>query len=165
MTTPEPIALRLVPMTEHYARQIATWRYPPPYDWYNIDSASAEQDMRDVFLNPAYHYRAVLDLRDELIAFRCFGPDAQVRGGDYHAAALDMGGGLRPDLTGQRRGPAVLLAAIAWARIQFAPPAFRTTVAAWNQRALRACASVGYKPVQRFSDPAGAEFVVLLRPA
>jgi len=51
------------------------------------------------------HYVAVLDARDEMIAFRCFGPEARVLGGAYFEDALDMGGGLRPDLTGPRPWP------------------------------------------------------------
>jgi hypothetical protein len=35
------------------------------------------------------------------IGFCCFGPDAQLRGGDYHEPALDVGLGLRPDLVGK----------------------------------------------------------------
>jgi RimJ/RimL family protein N-acetyltransferase len=155
--------LIFVPMTEAYARAILGWRYDPPYDAYNLDPATAEADLTAVFLNPEYHYHAVLDAQGELIAYRCFGPDAQVPGGDYSADALDMGGGLRPDLTGRGLGPHVMLAAIEFARARFAPPAFRATVAAWNTRALRACAKAGYRPVQRFQSTAGAEFVVLTR--
>ena len=46
----------------------------------------------------------------------------------------------------------------------FAPVAFRVTVAAFNQRALRVCAQVGYRPVQQFEHPhTGRPFIVLLR--
>ena len=29
-------AVRIVPMTEPYAADIAAWRYPPPYDCYDM---------------------------------------------------------------------------------------------------------------------------------
>jgi [ribosomal protein S18]-alanine N-acetyltransferase len=75
-----------------------------------------------------------------------------------------MGGGLRPDLTGQGLGAAFMTAAIAFAQQQFAPVAFRATVAAFNQRALRVCAKVGYRPVQQFEHPhTGRPFIILLR--
>ena len=32
----------LVPMTAAYAADILTWRYPPPYDWYDV----ADSDVR-----------------------------------------------------------------------------------------------------------------------
>ncbi len=151
-------AFHFVPMTAAYARAILAWRYDAPYDFYNADPASVEANIADVFLNPAYRYYAVLDAQGTLIAYRCFGDDARVLGGDYAADALDMGGGLRPDLTGRGLGPHVMLAAIAFARLHFAPRAFRTTVAAWNTRAMRACIKAGYQTTTTFHSPAGFAF-------
>ncbi|MEZ4863911.1 MAG: GNAT family protein [Caldilineaceae bacterium] len=100
----------------------------------------------------------------ELIAFRCFGKDAQVPGGDYRAAALDMGGGLRSDLTGKGLGASIMEAAFECARHNFAPKAFRTTVAAFNKRALRVFEKIGYHPVQTFhSTHSGQTFIILMR--
>jgi [ribosomal protein S18]-alanine N-acetyltransferase len=151
------------PMDITSARQIATWQYPPPYDLYSYNPAEAEENAREM-LTPHYHYYTVWGEQGELIGYRCFGADAQVPGGDYSAQALDMGGGLRPDLTGQGLGAAFMTAAIAFAQQRFAPVAFRVTVAAFNQRALRVCAKVGYRPVQQFENPhTGRPFIVLLR--
>ncbi len=157
--------LRFVPMTAEYARAVLAWRYEPPYDLYNADPGDAEEDLRGTLLNPDYRYHAVLDGRGDLVAFRCFGEDARVPGGDYSADALDMGGGLRPDLTGQGLGPPLLRAAMDFARLHFAPRAFRATVAAWNLRAQRACARAGYRPVSTFQTPQGREFVIMVCPA
>jgi [ribosomal protein S18]-alanine N-acetyltransferase len=144
------------------ARRIAAWEYPPPYDLYSYNPAEAEENVQGL-LTPDYHYYTVWDERGELIGYRCFGEDAQVFGGDYSAEALDMGGGLRPDLTGQGSGAAFMTAAITFAQQQFAPAAFRATVAAFNQRALRVCIKVGYRPIQQFENPhTGRPFVVLL---
>jgi [ribosomal protein S18]-alanine N-acetyltransferase len=96
-----PVAFHFVPMTAPYARTILTWQYEPPYDFYNADPDTGEADIADTFLNPAYHYYALLDDQGTLIAYRCFGDDARVPNGDYSADALDMGGGLRPELTGR----------------------------------------------------------------
>jgi [ribosomal protein S18]-alanine N-acetyltransferase len=145
------------------ARQIATWQYPPPYDLYSYDPADVEENAQEM-LTPHYHYYTVWDEQGELIGYRCFGADAQVPGGDYSAAALDMGGGLRPDLTGQGVGAAFMTAAITFAQQQFAPVAFRATVAAFNRRALRVCAKVGYRPVQLFESLyTRRPFIILLR--
>jgi [ribosomal protein S18]-alanine N-acetyltransferase len=160
-----PPAFRFVPMTAAYARAVLAWRYEPPYDFYNAGPDEADEDIAAVFLNPAFHYYAVLDERSDLVAFRCFGEDARVPGGDYTADALDMGGGLRPDLTGRGIGPHLMRAAMAFAVPIFAPAAFRTTVAAWNTRALRACARAGYQPASAFRSAGGVEFVILLRAA
>ena len=152
-------------MDEASARQIADWQYEPPYDVYNCDPAQVEEHLW-VLLNPHYHYYAVRNERGELIAFRCFGADAQVPGGDYSAEALDLGGGLRPDLTGKGLGASIIEASMEFARHTFAPQAFRATVAAFNQRALRVCEKIGYRPVQTFESIAsGQDFVVLMRDA
>jgi [ribosomal protein S18]-alanine N-acetyltransferase len=151
------------PMDIGGARQIATWQYPPPYDLYSYHPDTVEENVRGL-LTPHYHYYTVWNERGQLIGYRCFGADAQVRGGDYSAEALDMGGGLRPDLTGQGLGAAFMTAAIAFAQQQFAAAALRATVAAFNQRALRVCAKVGYRPIQQFENPrSGRPFIVLLR--
>jgi len=155
------IEFSLVPMTKEYAQEIFAWRYDAPYDFYN--PSGREADFVAAFLNPEYRYYAVLNADGSLIAYRCFGEDARVPGGDYTADALDMGGGLRPDLTGRGLGPQVMRAAMEFARGAFAPRAFRTTVAAWNARALRACMKVGYQPTAAFKNPAGIRFVVLMR--
>lgn len=158
-------AYRFVPMTEAYAREILAWQYEPPYDFYNATPDLDEAPIVATLLNPSYHYYAVLDVHDALIAYRCFGEDARVPNGDYRADALDMGGGLRPDLTGQGLGPQIMLAAIAFAHAMFAPRAFRTTVAAWNTRAIRACIKAGYQPMSTFQNPRNEMFVILLRDA
>ena len=163
---PLPILFKFEPMTELNARTALGWRYGPPYDFYNLDPADQDKLIHDRYLNPAYHYYAVVDEQGALIAFRCFGEDAQVPGGDYRADALDMGGGLRPDLTGQGLGPRIMSAAMEFARPVFAPRAFRATVAGFNQRARRACEKVGYLQVQQFVAPTyGIPFVVFMRNA
>lgn len=153
------------PMDDANARLTAAWHYPEPYSIYNADDGDL-QAMVAHFTDPANNYYAVTNEHAELIAFRCFGADAQVPGGDYHADALDTGGGLRPDLTGRGMGAAVITAGLAWGRAVWAPHAFRVTVAAWNERALRACGKAGFRPVQQFAHARdGRPFVVLMRPA
>lgn len=153
------------PMDPVTARRIITWRYDEPYSLYNPSSDNGEADVASL-LDPANHYYAITDEHGVLIAYRCFGPDACVAGGDYSSDALDTGGGLRPDLTGQGLGRSVIQAGLDFGRRTFAPRAFRVTVAAFNQRALRTCAKLGFQPVQCFRRPAdGLEFVVLMRDA
>ena len=85
-------------------------------------------------------------------------------GGNYELDALDMGGGLRPDLTGEGLGASFIEAAIEFARRQYSSEVYRATVAKFNQRALRVCEKVGYKQTQTFtSTHTGMKFVVLIR--
>jgi [ribosomal protein S18]-alanine N-acetyltransferase len=161
-----PLTFKFEPMTESCARAALSWRYEPPYDFYNQDPAQLDNLIHNSFLNPVYHYFAVLDDKDTLIAFRCFGEDARVPGGDYSADALDMGGGLRPDLTGHGLGPQIMRTAMDFARAEFSPRAFRATVAGFNLRAQRACEKVGYVLAQRFvATHSSVPFVILIQNA
>ncbi|MEM8861689.1 MAG: GNAT family N-acetyltransferase [Chloroflexota bacterium] len=145
------------PMDRETAIKVASWRYEPPYDIYN---ALDLEGTLECYLDPDYHYYSVWH-KNELIAFRCFGPDAQVPGGDYSADALDMGGGLRPDLTGKGLGAGLMKAAFEFARKKFNPPAFRATVAGFNVRAQKVCLRVGYQEAKRFfSQRLNREFVI-----
>lgn len=156
------------PMDKETAIEVANWRYAPPYDIYNATGSDSDSDSEgtlECYLDPKYHYYSVWHA-GELIAFRCFGPDAQVPGGDYAADALDMGGGLRPDLTGKGLGAGLMQAAFDFAKSEFNPAAFRATVAAFNSRAQKVCLQVGYEQVQAFySEKFGRDFVVFWRVA
>jgi hypothetical protein len=95
-------------MTAAYAAEIVTWRYPPPYDLYDTSDADAA-----TLTSADGGFFALVD-RDELIGFRSFGADGQVPGGSYDSAALDTGGGLRPDLTGKGLGRTAVQAGLAF---------------------------------------------------
>lgn len=155
---------RFYPMDEPYARAILEWQYEAPYDVYNLDPG--DEAAVQAFLDPEYGYYAVVDERGDLVAFCCFGADAQVPGGLYDAPALDVGLGVRPDLTGRGRGHAYVDAVLDFARRTYAPPAFRVTIAAFNQRALRVWEQAGFRPDQAFHRSGdGTPFVVLVRKA
>lgn len=150
-------------MDEASARAIATWRYDAPYDLYDLGGDDVEGVVR-AFMDPRNAYYAMVDDSGELVAFCCFGPDAMVPGGDYGAPGLDIGLGVRPDLTGQGRGLAFVSSVLAFARRTFAPEAFRVTIAEFNQRALRVWEKAGFQAVQTFLRAQdGRCFVVLTK--
>jgi len=150
------------PMSEANARTIVRWRYGQPYDVYNMAPDKFEEGVQ-AFLDPQNTYYSISDDRGELVAYCCFGPDAQVPGGDYRANALDVGMGVRPDLTGRGHGLTYVKAVLGFARRTFAPAAFRVTVAEFNRRALRVWAKAGFQPVQTFQrDSDNRGFVVLM---
>ena len=137
------------PITEYEARAVSGWSYPEPYAAYDVSPSSVPS-----LLDPRYAYHAVLNGRDELVGYFCFGEDATVpegrRLGLYDGAALDVGLGLRPDLTGRGLGRKFVLAGVRFAEERFAPPAFRLTVAAFNRRAVKVYEAVGFEVVERF---------------
>ncbi len=76
---------------------------------------------------------------------------------------LDVGIGMRPDLTGQGYGAPLLQAVLRFAARRYAPPGFRVTVASWNERALRLARRAGFRGVAEFASPLGVLFTVLTR--
>jgi ribosomal-protein-alanine N-acetyltransferase len=153
------VDMRVVPMTADYAADIVTWRYPAPYDCYDL--AGAEPSF---FLDPENGLFALVS-SGTLIGFRSFGADGQVPGGTYDDSALDTGGGLRPSLTGQGLGRPAIRAGLEFGRRRFAPGAFRVTVASFNTRALRVVSSLGFRQVSSFAATTdGRAFQILVRP-
>ena len=144
------------------ARDILAWRYEPPYDFYNPDSDKLESDLR-TFLAPENRYYAIWDEGGTLIGHCCFGDEAQVQGGDYSQKALDIGMGLCPDRTSQGLGSCVIGEVIEFAQQNFQAKKLRATVAAFNQRALRAWKKVGFYAVSEFVRPSdNQQFAILM---
>ncbi len=148
----------LKPITPCDARAISRWRYGGPYSIYDGDPTSV-----DALLEPRLSYHSVYDEHGDLVGYFCFGEDARVaagrRLGVYEIEpAIDIGLGMRPDLTGRGLGEAFLLAGLRFARETYAPQAFRLTVATFNRRAIRVYERAGFEPVETFGAPTrGAE--------
>lgn len=142
------------PMTEEDARAMAVWRYPDPHGFYDLDADDLRETLAEL---PAYH--AATDERGELVGFFSCGPGAQVPGGHqaglYPPDALDIGLGLRPDLTGRGLGAGFVAAGLAHLRATTNPPPtrFRLSVAAFNTRAIRAYERAGFRAGVRFPSP------------
>jgi len=123
-----------------YASEVATWHYEPPYDFYDLASDPADAaEMRD----PTYasHFRAVLTNGDHrLDAFWYF---------DWDDDVVEVGIGLRPDLTGRGQGESFLRAQLEYAAQSWQPKTFRLFVAAWNERAIRLYERLGFHEVRR----------------
>jgi ribosomal-protein-alanine N-acetyltransferase len=151
--------MRVVAMTHDYATDIITWRYPAPYDCYDVSGVEPA-----FLLDPRNGVFALVSGSDDLIGFRSFGVDGRVPGGEYDESALDTGGGLRPSLTGQGLGRQAIQTGLEFGRRRFSPPAFRVTVASFNTRALRVVTSLGFRPVSSFAATTdGRSFQILVR--
>jgi RimJ/RimL family protein N-acetyltransferase len=151
------------PITASDAEEISRWRYPEPYATYNGDPASVPG-----LLDPRYNYHAVTGPDGELVGYFCFGADATVPAGRklglYDEGALDVGLGMRPDLTGHGLGLGFMQAGLRFARQTFSPPAFRLTVAAFNGRAVKVYEAAGFEVIRSFGDR-GYEWLLMRRPA
>ena len=115
-------------------------------------------------MDPGHQYYRMADEQGELVAYCCFGLQAQVPGGDYRSEALDIGLGVRPDLTGQGQGLAYVNGVLDFARATFAPCSYRVTIAEFNERARRVWEKAEFQFVARFQrERDGRSFVVLVR--
>ena len=117
------------PASEETHRVVTTWRYPPPYDFYDGDV--------DPVVNPERYFE-VRDEAGELIGFYYFEPKSP---------DLDYGLGLRPDLVGQGLGLEFFLAGLAFARERYQPARVLLHVAEFNQRARRVYERAGFRVV------------------
>ena len=155
----------LHPITEHDAREISGWHYPEPYAIYDGDPAAVP-----ALLDERFDYHSAFDDDGELAGYFCFGQDAQIPEGRtlglYDGDALDIGLGMRPDLTGKGIGPSFVDAGLRFARERYSPAAFRLTVAAFNERAIRAYLKAGFESTTTFGGSmasGGREWLLMLR--
>ncbi len=149
-------------INESNARAILSWRYEPPYDLYN--DSDQEVNLLQHILHPQNTFYSILDKNNELVAYCSFGQDGQVSGGDYRNQALDIGMGIRPDLTGRGKGSEYANAVLEFAKSLFQPKAFRVTIAAFNKRAIRVWQKLGFEHQQSFErETDGMQFIVLLQ--
>jgi [ribosomal protein S18]-alanine N-acetyltransferase len=118
----------IAPATEQTFDELARWRYPAPYDFYDGDV--------DPVLNPERFYEA-RDEAGELIGFLYFEEQ-----GD---GVVEIGLGLRPDLTGRGLGLDFVHAGLDFARERFAPSRIVLNVAAFNKRAIAVYERAGFR--------------------
>ncbi len=123
-------------MNERDARTIARWHYQEPYTFYDMD-----QDADDLaeLLDPrswTETYYSVVDEQGGLVGFFALKRDGEI---------VDVGLGLRPDLTGRGIGLPFLLAGLDFARATLSPTTFRLAVATFNRRAIRVYERAGFE--------------------
>lgn len=148
------------PVNAAEAEKLTRWHYQPPYQRYNTTS---DETLIGSFVDPENAYYSIQG-NGELVGFCCFGKEAQVPGGDYTKDSLDIGLGVRPDLTGQGRGQMYIADVLNFARSNFNPTLFRITVAAFNERALKAWKKAGFQQVNSFQALGNKElFIILVR--
>ena len=132
-----------VPLDDARARAIAAWRYAGVYAFY--DWANDPDDLAEL-LEPgnwgrAYH--AALDRDGALVGFLQ---------ATCAAGTVDIGLGLRPDLTGRGLGGPFLDACLTFVDGRFHPARFRLAVAAFNRRAITVYERAGFRQVAEFEQ-------------
>ena len=123
--------LAIKEMSEESHDAMRSWRYPPPYDFYDGDI--------DPPSNPERFFVA-LDRDDELVGFYYF---------EQKPPDLDYGLGLRPDLVGHGLGLDFFTAGLAFAHERYEPRRVYLHVAEFNERARRVYERAGFEVVSR----------------
>jgi ribosomal-protein-alanine N-acetyltransferase len=119
-------------MTKESHVAMRSWRYPPPFDFYDGDI--------DPPLNPERFFVA-LDAEGELVVgFYYF---------EEKPPDLDYGLGLRPDLVGQGLGLEFFNAGLAFAHERYEPRRVYLHVAEFNERARIVYERAGFEVVSR----------------
>lgn len=157
-----------LPMDEMDVYTTQTWRYDGQYAIYD-GTENAEEALAEM-LDRRSPYYAVRDETDTLVGFFCFGTAAQPWS---HSTSdlfsenrmLDVGLGMRPDLTGKGLGLAFVRAGLAFAREQFAPVSFRLFVFSFNERAIRVYERAGFEHtgVSERQDADGVKTFLVMR--
>ena len=124
------------PMNDEEAREISGWRYDPPYDFYDATSDPDDlAELLDAKRRREGAYYAAFDERGALVGFFQF---------ERKGHSVEVGLGLRPDLTGKGLGLGFMLAGLEFARRHFSPTGFRLSVATFNERAISVYERAGF---------------------
>ncbi len=150
------------PIDELCARLILGWRYDPPYDVYDLDVDRSDRALV-FFLNPKNNYFTIKDTDGKLDGYWCFGKGARVVGGSYWRRAIDIGLGIRPDLTGRGLGLQYVEAVVGCLSRVHGKVPLRVTIAAFNRRAQRVWERANFRFVQRFFSRSDDMPYVILR--
>ena len=150
-------------MTVEDAKKIGTWKYAPPYSIYSMtDDPESIEELTDGTYYSVYN-------NDELIGYFCYGKNTQVPGGIKEGLyadenLIDIGLGLRPDLTGKGHGLCFFTTGLDFGKHKYGRKPFRLTVATFNQRAIKLYEKAGFQMVAQFINKRGekeTEFFVM----
>ena len=142
--------MRARELTVDEAERPLGWRYPEPYATYDAEGPLGRQ--------PGFF--AVEDDAGVLVGYGCIGAEARVPGVEDEPGTVDVGYGMRPDLTGQGRGREFVGAILDRVVAGHPDARLRMSILRWNERSRRVAEAHGFRIV----GDAG-EFDVLVREA
>jgi ribosomal-protein-alanine N-acetyltransferase len=143
-------------LTETDALAVATWHYGGEYAFY--DWTADPDDLADLLDRAGWgeKYFAVETPDHGLAGFLAFTPEAD---------AVEMGLGLRPDLTGRGAGVSFVLVGLEFAAQRFGAGDVVLRVAAFNTRAITVYQRTGFEVVAEYVHETNGGFhpFVLMR--
>lgn len=148
-------------MSKKYAIAILLWKYDEPYDFYNIEP---EDGQVEELLDGTYF--VVVNKADELCGFFCVGKAATVPAGyqanAYTANCIDVGFGMKPELTGRGNGAAFCSLILDFIESSNPCIPLRLTVAHFNKRAIKLYRKLGFE-LEKFFNTDGGLFVTMVK--
>lgn len=148
-------------MNVDFAVEILRWKYEKPYDLYNDELNSEAID--EMLENPHF---VIVEQEHELIGYFCTGESAQVPAGNYidayQGGYIDIGLGMKPNLTGKGFGSAFFSFIVQNVQGDYPNVPLRLTVATFNKRAIHLYEKFGFVKQKIFDSPA-AEFITMTR--
>lgn len=132
-------------MTEEAAAVIIAWRYPAPYDFYNLDKDA--QDLEEFADRRSWEATELGD-REVLLAVH---RDGELAGFFSFAGSADcctIGLGLAPSLTGRSLGRDFVAAGLRYGKERWRVRRFRLEVATFNRRAITVYERLGFETIR-----------------
>ena len=123
--------LTIRPASPQALEAIVSARYGPPYEFYDGDG--------EPVLNPERYYEA-LDEQGSFVGHFYF---------EEKEGAVEIGLGLRPELTGQGLGLDFVIAGVKFARRRWSSRRIVLSVAAFNERAIKVYERAGFRETGR----------------
>ena len=149
----------LEPLRWADAWAMRSWHYKDPYALYDLKLFPLQFcALRPLYIALGHKIYAVRNEDQELAGLFRFS--------QLSHQSLDIGLGLRPDLTGRGYGLAFMQAGLEYGQACFAPTSFQLTVASFNQRAITVYRRAGFHKVRevlRFSTRGGYRLVWEMR--
>jgi [ribosomal protein S18]-alanine N-acetyltransferase len=127
----DPFRWRIEPATVSSLAEVATWRYEPPYDFYNDDGKPVRNPER---------FFVVRDEDDRLVGSLYY---------EERKEGVFYGLGMRPDLTGRGLGVEFVSRGLAFAHERFPGKPVILDVAEFNERALKVYERAGFRVTRR----------------
>lgn len=137
------------PMKKEMAVEIAyEWKYDGDYSFYDM---TADQEDLEEFLESDRSGYYIVRREEELLGYFCFKQSG--------TGEVEIGLGMKPELTGKGLGLAFFKEGIKFALQQYQTADLFLSVAAFNQRAIKVYQKAGFVPVKTFmQDTNGSRF-------
>ncbi|MGP4106430.1 GNAT family N-acetyltransferase [Virgibacillus sp. L01] len=128
-------------MTQEQAEDIAyNWHYDGIYSFYDMEAD--EEDLAAFLDANKRNYTYVVTKDSEVVGFFSFNRTEN--------NTIDIGLGMRPDLTGGGSGSEFIKAGMEFAKSTYSPDKITLSVATFNQRAIKVYRKIGFKDVETF---------------